>query len=282
MMVVEEGLGALADARHDRHSLHRVSSSRRLPTKHHAVTSIQHRIGHVCGLCPRRSRIVDHRLEHLRGRHHGFARQVALLDLHMLRHEDGLRRDLHAEVTASDHDAVGLLQDVVEVLQALLVLHLGNDLHVLALLAEHLADGVQVGALAHEGGGHEVDVVLEAPVLDVVDVLLREGGQVHLHAGEVHVLALANLSGIVTLHIDGLSVVAATEHREVGTAVGAEDLIPGLHVSRQVWVGAGQQSCIALDAVVCCDCDGGALLQNHRLTSLEKARADLRPLFHNA
>jgi hypothetical protein len=57
-------------------------------------------------------------------------RVVALLDHHLLREEDLLRRDLHAEVAARDHHAVGLGEDFVKVLDALLVLDLGDDLDV--------------------------------------------------------------------------------------------------------------------------------------------------------
>ena len=39
---------------------------------------------------------------------HRLARHVALLDHHLLREEDLLGRDLHAEVAARDHHAVGL------------------------------------------------------------------------------------------------------------------------------------------------------------------------------
>lgn len=46
------------------------------------------------------------------------------MDHHLLREEDLLGRDLHAQVTARHHDPVRLAQHLVEVDQALLVLDL--------------------------------------------------------------------------------------------------------------------------------------------------------------
>lgn len=54
----------------------------------------------------------------------------------------------------------------------------------------NLADDVQIRALAHEGGGNEVNVAGNGPVLDVVNVLLGQGGQVHNDTRQVDVLAL--------------------------------------------------------------------------------------------
>jgi len=47
---------------------------------------------------------------------------VGLVDHHLLREEDLLGRDLHAQVPARHHDAVGIHQDLLVVVQAFLVL----------------------------------------------------------------------------------------------------------------------------------------------------------------
>lgn len=51
-----------------------------------------------------------------------------------------LDRDLNAEVATSDHDAVGDLQDLVEVFEALLRLDLAEDHDAAARHAQNLAD----------------------------------------------------------------------------------------------------------------------------------------------
>lgn len=63
---------------------------------------------------------------------------VALLDHHLLRQEDLLGGDLHAQVAAGNHDGVALLQDLVKVLDALLVLHLADDADAPPLGPQHL------------------------------------------------------------------------------------------------------------------------------------------------
>jgi hypothetical protein len=55
------------------------------------------------------------------------ARDVAPRDDHLLRNDDALRRDLDAEVAARHHDAVGLGDDRVDIVDALVVLNLGKD-----------------------------------------------------------------------------------------------------------------------------------------------------------
>eukprot|EP00959_Pyramimonas_sp_CCMP1952_P321374 6724971-Pyramimonas_sp.AAC.1 len=79
-----------------------------------------------------------------------------------------------------------VLKDLVEVLQARDVLNLGDDLDVLTpgVVVQDLADELHVLRALHEGRRHVVHLVLAAEVLQVVDVLLREHRDVHLHAGQ--------------------------------------------------------------------------------------------------
>jgi hypothetical protein len=112
------------------------------------------------------------------------------LDHHLLRQENLLGRDLHPQVPARDHDRVRLFENGIKVLQALLVLHLRDDLDPCSLRAQNLADEVEVGALAHERGRDKVDVVGDAPVAEVALVLLGEGGEVDDDSGEVDIFAL--------------------------------------------------------------------------------------------
>ncbi|TNN38832.1 hypothetical protein EYF80_050994 [Liparis tanakae] len=77
--------------------------------------------------------------------------------------------------------------------------------HFPSLLQLHRPDGVNVGRLADEGGEHHVHAVLHAE-LQVLDVLLRDGGQVHGGAGEVHALLAAQGAAVLDL-----------AHEEVGT-----------------------------------------------------------------
>jgi len=89
------------------------------------------------------------------------------------------------------------VQDVIKARQAVGALDLGNDLDVAAArLVQHLADEAHVISGLHEGGCHEVHLVLAAELLDVVHVLLSQHRQPDLHTRQVAVLALSQLLGI--------------------------------------------------------------------------------------
>ena len=79
-----------------------------------------------------------------------------------------------------------------------MVLQLADDLDVLALLAQHLAHGVHVVGLADEGGEHHVHALLHAE-LQVLDVLLGHGGQVHRRTRQVHALLAAQQAAVLDL-----------------------------------------------------------------------------------
>ena len=80
----------------------------------------------------------------------------------------------------------------------LVVLQLADDLDVLALLAQHGAHRLDVGRLADEGGEHHVHALVQAE-LEVLDVLLRHGGQVHGGARQVHALLAAQQAAVLDL-----------------------------------------------------------------------------------
>lgn len=68
-----------------------------------------------------------------------------------------------------------------------MVLQLADDLYVLALLAEHLPDSVNVSSLTDEGGKDHVYALLHTK-LQVLDVLLRHSRQVDSSTRQVDAL----------------------------------------------------------------------------------------------
>lgn len=81
-----------------------------------------------------------------------------------------------------------------------MVLQLADDLDVLALLPQHGSDRVDVGSFADERGENHVDSVLHAK-LQILDVFLGDGGQVHGGAGEVHPLLAAQGASVLNLTV---------------------------------------------------------------------------------
>mmetsp|Transcript_3461 Transcript_3461/g.15219 ORF Transcript_3461/g.15219 Transcript_3461/m.15219 type:complete len:408 (+) Transcript_3461:529-1752(+) len=195
--VVHAQLGVGGDCRHSGDSLLRERAVGRLAGEHRAVTTIEYGVCDVGHLCACRQRIVAHGLEHLRGADAKLARDVALGDHHLLGKSDLLGGDLHAEVAAGHHDAVGVLEDVVEILHTGAVLDLGDDLDLVTTrFVEDLADQLHVLAGLYKRGGNKVHLVLAAEVLHVVDILFGKHGDIDLYAGKIAVLALAELLGV--------------------------------------------------------------------------------------
>ena len=176
-----------------------------LARQHDTVSTVKDGVANVGNLSTGGAGVVGHALEHLGGANDGLAGNVALGDHHLLGDEDLRGRDLDTEVTTGNHDTVSLLEDGVEVVHTLLVLDLGNDLDVLAILAEDLADGEDVLRAADERGEDHVDLVLDTKA-EIGLVLLRESGKVDVGLGKVDTLLGGDLAVVDSLAADGLVV----------------------------------------------------------------------------
>jgi hypothetical protein len=97
-------------------------------------------------------------------------------------------------IAARDHQPVAGGDDFLEVADGELVLDLGHDPNLAAAAVKQVAQQRDVAGLAHEGHGDEVHLALEGE-LEVGVVLVGERGQVHLHAGQIDVAAVAELAG---------------------------------------------------------------------------------------
>ena len=95
---------------------------------------------------------------------------------------------------AGDHERVEGLDDLVEVVDGLRLLDLGDDREHDALLAHHAADVLGVGGAAHEAQRDVVDAELERPA-QVLDVLLGQRRHRDRDAGQVDALVVADLAG---------------------------------------------------------------------------------------
>mmetsp|Transcript_109989 Transcript_109989/g.354733 ORF Transcript_109989/g.354733 Transcript_109989/m.354733 type:complete len:524 (-) Transcript_109989:26-1597(-) len=265
-------LGLLRDAAHHRDRLNGELAHGRLRAEHHGIGAVQHGVRHIAGLRACGEGLVFHGGHHLRGRDRVLARGPGLLDHHLLCHPDLLHGDLHAQVAARHHDAVGLRQDGIEVLQALHVLDLGDDLDGLA--AAVLTAILDVLGALHEAQGDVVRVVGHCPLHDVLDLALVDDRQVDLDARHIDVLLLTQLA---VVHDLGDHVVLPSAHdlQHYG-AVLHQDALARLHVLGQLLVGDSDLVLVSLDAVVRHQLQLLASLQLLlRVVDLEGAGADL-------
>mmetsp|Transcript_5955 Transcript_5955/g.12469 ORF Transcript_5955/g.12469 Transcript_5955/m.12469 type:complete len:618 (-) Transcript_5955:110-1963(-) len=201
-----EGFGAADNLVHHLDRGHGVFSLGGLPRRHDGVGPVVDGVGHVRHLRAGGPGVLGHALEHLRGHNDRFADGVAprhhlLLGVgHLL---DGY---LDAEVAPRDHDAVGGLQDPLEIAEGGDALDLGDDegervggVHPHLLVQDvrtERADFADPLLVLDEGGGDVVDVAGEA-VADVHLVLLGHGREVRDAAREVDAGARPELGGVV-------------------------------------------------------------------------------------
>jgi len=114
-------------------------------------------------------------------------------------------RDLDAEIATGHHNTIRLLEDLGEVVEALAVFDLGNDLDPGPLRAQDRPDIPDVLRAADEGGKDHVDIVLDTKT-QVVLVLLGQGRQIHIGVGQVDALLGRDEAVVAGTHLDGLGV----------------------------------------------------------------------------
>ena len=113
-----------------------------------------------------------------------------------------LDRHLHAEVAARHHDAIGRLQDLIEVLQGSGALDLGDDEGLPAARCGGGAHGLDVRRRLDERLAHGVHALLQRE-LEAGAVVLGEGADAQVDARQVEAFPRAELAAHrdVALHI---------------------------------------------------------------------------------
>jgi hypothetical protein len=176
-----------------------------LARQHDTVGTVRDRVPNIRDLGTGGAGVIDHGLEHLGGTDDGLSSHVAHGDHLLLGGEDLGSRDLNTQVSTGDHDPVGLLENLGEVVETLTVLDLGNDLEVSTLLAKNLADGGDILTTADERGEDHVNVVLDTE-LEIGLVLLRQGREIDIRVWEVDTLLGGDLPVVASTANDGLLV----------------------------------------------------------------------------
>mmetsp|Transcript_1930 Transcript_1930/g.4859 ORF Transcript_1930/g.4859 Transcript_1930/m.4859 type:complete len:648 (-) Transcript_1930:4-1947(-) len=173
-VAVDVALRLVADAHDGGGAGHGVQPAEGLLPQDHAVGAVEHEVGDVGRLRARRPRHLHHRVAQPRDKHR-FAAQVGGAQQQVLRKDGLLRRQLHPEVAAAEHEAVRGVQDVLVVGQPRDALDLGKHLGLRqADLREDVAAKVDVRRAAAEAEAHKLDVVRGVEVLEQRDVVLRQ------------------------------------------------------------------------------------------------------------
>jgi hypothetical protein len=181
----------LGDAAHHTHSLDRIRAHRCLAAQHHRVGPVEDRVGDIARLGARWTDMRDHGFEHLRRGDDGNATRVRRLDNALLDQRRLLQRQFDAQVATRHHHAVRRRQYLVQPLDGLWLLQLGDDGNWLRALESLLGDEplrlLDILWLAHEA---QRDVVHTLPHTEgeVVAIFRRERGRADRHAQQVDAL----------------------------------------------------------------------------------------------
>ena len=224
---------------HGLHGLDGVFAIGGLAAEHDGVGAVIDGVCDVGDLGAGRARVLDHRVEHLRGHDDGLLRLNALADEHALDERDALNGHLDAEVAASHHDAVYAVKYLVNVVDALLVLNLGNDLDWAVVCVEDVLNLLDIFCAAHERVGDEVELVLNGPK-DEALVLLGERRQLDAHARDVDALApILDAAAVLNGADEVVALLRVDVERDL--AIVNEDLLANGEVVNETVIGDAEE-----------------------------------------
>ena len=184
-----------------------------------------------------------------------------------------LEGQLDAQVTSGDHDAVEGVDDLLQVVDRLRLLDLGDHRDLASLLGHDLVHAVDVLRVTHERQRDVVSPQLEAPA-QICLVLLGQRRNVHGDTREVDPLVVGHRTGNDDLGSDAHSV--GVEDLDLDFAVIDEEEVPGRDILRQS-LECGADNILRADDVFRGDGENVADSQFVR-PRLELAESDLRPL----
>ena len=111
-----------------------------LTGQHDTVGAISDGVTDVADLGAGRARVGDHGFQHLSCTNYRLAGDVTHGNHLLLRSENLGGWDFDTEISTSYHDTIGLLENLGEVVEALTVLDLGNDLDMGSIFTKDLTD----------------------------------------------------------------------------------------------------------------------------------------------
>ena len=274
-------LGLLDDAVHDPHRAHRVLPRGGLRRQHDRGGTVVDGVAHVRGRSPCRAWVGDHGFQHLGGCEHRHPCLHRPADDLLLQGGNRLGSHLHPHVAARDHQTIRRIGDLVEVLDGLGTLDLGDQPGIGALLLHQPPQSAKVLGSPHERQRNVVCFVLQR-TRQVLQVLLGESIPGHLGAREVD--AFVRLQETTVHHLGVDLRPGHLQHAQLEVAIVQEDALLPPDILGQVLVGGADTDYPVTLRLPSHDTrlggDDHALirLQPDRLGILERAHPDLRPL----
>ena len=161
-----------------------------------------------------------------------------------------MHRNLHAKVTTCNHNSIRLVYDVRKIIKAFLVLDLGYYRNMLSRVTEYLADVLDLRSFAYEGGCDKINFVFDAPLKNIIFVLLSYCRQVHNNTGKVHVLPFTELCVVFYTNLHRCRASITAHHSKCDGTIRREDFATWLDVLSEARIGYCNHCSITFDTIV--------------------------------
>ena len=233
---VHIGLSLAGNGIHRPHSLYGILARSRLAGEHDGRGSIINGVGHVGDLRPGGTGIFNHGVQHLGGGNDRLAAGHTFGNHILLQNGDLGEVDFHAQIAAGHHDAVGYRQNLRQIGNTLLILHLGNNPDGGTLPIQQAADFPHIRRRADKAGGNIIKALFDTEE-NIIPVSLAHIRHVQPHAG--HVDTLVVLHDAVIFHAAANFCGGGLQHSQTDQAVIEQNGVSFLHVSGQIRIGNG-------------------------------------------
>ena len=237
-------LGGLGNRSHGLQRLDGVLARGGLAGEHDSAGAVIDSVGNIGDLGTGRAGVDNHGIQHLGSGNADLTGAHGAVDQVLLDGRDLGKVDLNAHIAAGNHDAVGHGQNLVDVVDALLILDLRDDADLGVVLVQNVADVHNVLRVAGKAGGDQVKALLDTKQ-NIARVALAHIRHGQMHAGNVD--ALLGLDGAVIADGAGNIGIADFINAQLDQAVIQHDAAAGLDVVGQVLVGDGADLVGALD-----------------------------------
>ena len=238
-------LGGFGNRSHGLQRLDGVLARGGFTGEHDRAGTVVDGVGHIGDLGTGRAGVDDHGIQHLGSGNANLTGAHGAVDQVLLDGRDLGKVDLNAHIAAGNHDAVGHGQNLVNVVDALLVLDLRNDADLGVVLVQNVADIHNVLRVAGKAGGDQVKALLDTKQ-NIARVALAHIRHGQMHAGNVD--ALLGLDDAVIADRADNVCVADLVNAQLDQTVVQHDPATGLDVVGQLLVSDGADFVRALYA----------------------------------
>ena len=220
---------------HSTKGFYRIFSCCSLTGKHDRACSLINSICHVCCLRTGRSWIFHHGIQHLSCCDYLFACIIDLVNDLFLDNRNIFQRNLHTHISTGDHDSVCHFHNAVDIINALLIFNLGNNINVTAaVFIQNLTDLQHILCCSGKRSCNKVKALFDSKK-DILSVFFADKRHVYIYSGKIHALFIGNHSSVYYHTVDFCSL--DLFNLQADQTIVDQNTVAGLHILIKIFVG---------------------------------------------